>query len=108
MNKYVLPGAIGAGVIGLSALALSEPAPIPDPVIDIGAPTAPAGEQEAQKPYVPVVDRPETTRPYSSGDRDCSDFSSHAEAQAFFEDAGPGDPHGLDRDGDGEACETLP
>ena len=49
-----------------------------------------------------------TSRPYSSGDRDCSDFSTHAEAQDFFESEGYGDPHGLDRDGDGIACETLP
>ena len=41
------------------------------------------------------------------GDMDCSDFSSQAEAQAFFERAGPGDPHRLDRDNDGVACETL-
>lgn len=49
-----------------------------------------------------------TTRSYSSGDRDCGDFSTHAQAQAYFEANGPGDPSGLDRDGDGEACETLP
>ncbi|MBO8164197.1 MAG: thermonuclease family protein [Brevibacillus sp.] len=40
-------------------------------------------------------------------DRDCGDFASHEEAQAFFEAAGgPGsDPHRLDRDKDGLACE---
>ncbi|UFJ39304.1 thermonuclease family protein [Brevibacillus humidisoli] len=43
----------------------------------------------------------------SGPDRDCSDFSSHEEAQAFYEAAvGPkSDPHRLDRDGDGLACE---
>ncbi len=41
-------------------------------------------------------------------DVNCDDFDSQAEAQAFFEAAGPGDPHGLDADDDGEACETLP
>jgi micrococcal nuclease len=43
------------------------------------------------------------------GDRDCSDFSSHAEAQRFYEaEGGPGqDPHRLDGDGDGLACESL-
>lgn len=45
----------------------------------------------------------EVTRDY-----DCSDFSTHREAQAFFESEGSGDPHRLDRDGDGIACETLP
>lgn len=40
-------------------------------------------------------------------DRDCGDFSSQAEAQAFFEAAGgpSSDPHRLDRDKDGLACE---
>ncbi|MHA6347491.1 excalibur calcium-binding domain-containing protein [Roseivivax sp. CAU 1761] len=42
-----------------------------------------------------------------SGDRDCSDFRTWEEAQAFFEAAGPGDPHRLDRDNDGIACESL-
>ncbi len=41
-------------------------------------------------------------------EKDCGDFRSHAEAQAFFEAAGPGDPHRLDRDGNGQACEGLP
>lgn len=42
------------------------------------------------------------------GDRDCSDFATQQEAQAFFNQAGPGDPHNLDADGDGRACESLP
>lgn len=41
-------------------------------------------------------------------DRDCSDFDTQPEAQRFFERHQPGDPHGLDGDGDGEACESLP
>jgi endonuclease YncB( thermonuclease family) len=44
--------------------------------------------------------------PASAQDRDCSDFDTQAEAQDFFEQAGPGDPHGLDGDDDGVACET--
>jgi hypothetical protein len=41
-------------------------------------------------------------------DLDCRDFASHAEAQAFFEDNDPAeDPHRLDGDGDGYACEDL-
>lgn len=44
----------------------------------------------------------------SSEDKDCKDFKTHAEAQAFFSAAGPGDPHKLDSDGDGQACEGLP
>jgi len=40
-------------------------------------------------------------------DRDCSDFDTQREAQRFFERHQPGDPHRLDGDGDGEACESL-
>ena len=40
-------------------------------------------------------------------DRDCSAFSSQAQAQRFYEAAGPGDPHRLDGDNDGRACEAL-
>jgi endonuclease YncB( thermonuclease family) len=41
-------------------------------------------------------------------DRDCGDFASQAAAQHFFLDAGSGDPHRLDDDGDGVACESNP
>ena len=43
-------------------------------------------------------------------DRDCGDFSSQAAAQAFYVATGgpAADPHGLDGDNDGVACETLP
>jgi endonuclease YncB( thermonuclease family) len=49
-----------------------------------------------------------TPTPASAQDRDCSDFGSQAEAQAFYDQAGPGDPHRLDADGDGRACDSLP
>jgi hypothetical protein len=41
--------------------------------------------------------------PIAAQDRDCSDFDTQAEAQDFYEQAGPGDPHGLDADDDGDA-----
>jgi endonuclease YncB( thermonuclease family) len=41
-------------------------------------------------------------------DRDCGDFATQAAAQTFFVNAGGGDPHRLDDDNDGRACETLP
>ena len=46
--------------------------------------------------------------PTPAADLDCSDFATQEAAQGFFEQAGPGDPHNLDGDGDGIACETLP
>ncbi|MSU74607.1 excalibur calcium-binding domain-containing protein [Candidatus Kaiserbacteria bacterium] len=59
------------------------------------------------------TDNPAETRAFLStggSDKDCTDFSTHAQAQAFFmANGGPSsDPHNLDRDGDGTACETLP
>lgn len=45
----------------------------------------------------------------ASGDVDCNDFSTQADAQAFFEAHDPAsDPYDLDRDADGIACESLP
>jgi competence protein ComEC len=46
----------------------------------------------------------------SGGDRDCGNFQTHEEAQAFFVTAGgpERDPHRLDGDDDGIACESLP
>lgn len=43
----------------------------------------------------------------ASGDLDCKDFATQEEAQAVL-DADSSDPNGLDGDGDGVACESLP
>jgi Excalibur calcium-binding domain len=40
-------------------------------------------------------------------DLDCKDFNSQAEAQAKYEED-TSDPHRLDADNDGQACETFP
>ena len=45
--------------------------------------------------------------PSGEADKDCPDFATWEEAQRFFERAGPGDPHRLDRDKDGVACQGL-
>ena len=68
--------------------------------------------QTTPKPYI-RTDNPTQTRSFlDSGekDKDCGDFSTQREAQSFFEaNGGPSnDPHGLDRDGDGRACQSLP
>lgn len=42
-------------------------------------------------------------------DRDCADFKTQKQAQRFFKKHNPGrDPHRLDGDDDGRACEDLP
>lgn len=44
---------------------------------------------------------------HSTDQRDCTDFATQNEAQAYFAQH-PGDPDRLDDDGDGLACEGLP
>lgn len=46
--------------------------------------------------------------PAAAADKDCADFATQKAAQKFFEKHGPGDPHGLDGDNDGVACESNP
>ncbi|BAQ65561.1 thermonuclease family protein [Geminocystis sp. NIES-3709] len=43
----------------------------------------------------------------NGGDCNCSDFKTQAQAQRVL-DTFPNDPHGLDRDNNGVACESLP
>jgi hypothetical protein len=44
-----------------------------------------------------------------AADRDCSDFRNQRRAQRFFHRHRPHrDPHNLDADNDGRACEELP
>jgi hypothetical protein len=52
------------------------------------------------QPAVPAV-------PQQQPDLDCDDFDTQEEAQAVL-DADPSDPHRLDEDDDGLACEALP
>lgn len=77
-------------------------------------------QRQARKANRGLWSRPNPTPPWewrdrtsgpgetSTKDRDCSDFDTQPEAQRFFERHQPGDPHGLDGNGDGEACESLP
>jgi len=41
-------------------------------------------------------------------DKNCSNFQTWQEANGFFLNAGPGDPHHLDSNHDGVPCESLP
>lgn len=48
--------------------------------------------------------------PAQAADKNCDDFATQKQAQLFYLDAGgpQQDPHYLDSDGDGEACESNP
>ena len=71
----------------------------------LGAPDIPSPTPASAVPTPTTVPASETFE-----DRNCSDFSTWSEAQAFFEsEGGPAsDPHRLDGDGDGIACQSLP
>lgn len=79
------------------------PKPIPTATITTGTTSTPATTQAKTTTT--------TTNASCSGpDKDCSDFSTQAEAQAFYISCGgpASDPHRLDRERDGRACEALP
>jgi hypothetical protein len=75
-------------------------------------PKAPEPEKTAPERTQPLSTVPETTESTEATgsaaparDYDCEDFESQEEAQLYL---APGDPYGLDEDGNGVACETLP
>ena len=63
-----------------------------------------------QASFTPSATPTETEDDSEEPDRNCSDFDTWSDAQAFYEaEGGPdSDPHGLDSNGDGIACESLP
>ncbi len=94
MKNGLICGLLGLGALGGGAWFISQSS-TPTP----GGPKAPS----------------ENACMYScsSPDRDCEDFSTHSEAQEFFECCGfteTNDPMKLDSlgTGDGVACESLP
>jgi hypothetical protein len=75
-------------------------------------PKAPEPEKEDPERTQPpstvleTTQQTETTRSATPArDYDCEDFETQEEAQFYL---APGDPYGLDEDGNGLACETLP
>ncbi len=89
VRRWMPALALGAVVVGNAVFATPD-----DRTPGIDADVAPVIERTAQLPL-------------TVADKDCADFATHEEAQAFYEDQGPGDPHRLDGDDDGIACERL-
>lgn len=97
------------GLIGLGVVALLGVGAVSLFSSDSSTGSEPSGNPFSNS-YESDTDYSTTRTNLYSGaiDVDCSDFSTQAEAQDYMDSHGPGDPNGLDRDGDGEACETLP
>ncbi len=66
-------------------------------------------ETTAPETTAPEITAPQTTAGATTGPSArayaCADFRTQEEAQLYL---APGDPHGLDPDGNGRACEALP
>lgn len=93
----------------LPPLPSNTPLPLPS--------NTPLPLQPTDTPVIVPTDTPLPPPPAPSvcdcsGDvYNCTDFTTHAQAQACFDycvSQGVGDIHGLDRDNDGDACESLP
>ena len=82
-----------------------QPTPTPSPT-----PTATTTPTPAPTPTPTPTPQPTTTPEEAFEDRDCDDFADWQQAQSFYlSQGGPGaDPHRLDGDGDGVACQSLP
>jgi hypothetical protein len=92
--KLVMGDDLASGIIAV--IGPDEP-PIPEN-------TAP--ESKEPQTTVPEATTPEATSSVAPTDTyDCTDFQTQEEAQLYL---GPGDPYGLDEDGNGLACEDLP
>jgi len=75
-----------------------KPSPQPSPESSPEPTPEPTPEPSPQQSNLPAC---------VNSDCNCSDFEFQSEAQAVL-DAFDGDPHRLDRDKDGVACESLP
>ena len=100
-----------------SPTATHTPAPVPTPIPTATHTPAPTHTPTPTPTFTPSptathtptpTDTPTPTTAPAFEDRNCSDFDNWRAAQDFFESAGDGDPHGLDGNDDGVACESLP
>ena len=94
----------------VSVLDTPPPAAEPTPTADLPTPMPDMHTPTPVAAPTPQTVMPETKYDPAEPDRNCSDFDTWKEAQAFYEAAGGPDTdrHGLDRDGNGTACESLP
>lgn len=91
------------GIWGPTSTPLSSPTATPKPSIPTSVPT--------RIPTVAPTSPPAAVCSCSGNLYNCSDFSTHAQAQSCYNycvSLGYGDVHRLDGDNDGVACESLP
>ena len=90
-----------------------------EPAVTLPSPVPPTMTREAVQPAPPPPSTntpvppppPPPARagyPCEASDCNCADFPTHAEAQRVYDAHGGHNWSGLDRDGDGSVCESLP
>lgn len=88
-----------------------SPTATPKPSVKPSTPPTPKPTVQPTPTTAPVTTSTAQTAPsYGGGDKDCSDFSTEAEAQAYFLSKGGSPSNNVDRldaDNDGKACESL-
>lgn len=87
---------------------IKAPTPSSTPTVKSAVATAPKSAKKAESSAKASPNTSTDNLPACvQKDCNCSDFSTQKQAQAVL-DAFPNDPHGLDRNKDGVACESLP
>jgi hypothetical protein len=112
-----------AALVGCSSsvaaplVPLVGPTPTPLATADQGTAATPKPAQKAKATPRPTKEPTSGSGYYKPpgwdgySDVNCGAFDTHAHAQSFFKGTGgttSNDPYALDRDHDGNACETLP
>lgn len=92
--------------LALSPSPAATPTPAPSPTPTVAPTQTPTSTAPPVRQYSPL-DLPFDP---DGPDRSCDDFATWWDAQNFYNAAGgpETDPHGLDGDGDGIACQSLP
>jgi hypothetical protein len=94
----------GAGRAGEKEISADSSRIVPTPTIK---PAVAASSKSTPNQEIEGSDKATNNLPDCvKEDCNCSDFSTQKQAQAVL-DAFPNDPHGLDRNKDGVACESL-
>lgn len=122
--RHLLIALAAVAVIGCSGSTTVDPLAAEPTDLASEALATPQAESASATPK-PTTKPAATKKPGKSGkakfykpkgwdgysDVDCSDFKTHKQAQSFFKGTGgskSNDPHGLDAEHDGIACELLP
>jgi len=105
--KLVMPDELVSDIVAVTGPDETPEPKTPEPGTNDSEPEKKAPERTEPPSNVPeTTEQIEATRAAAPArDYDCDNFETQEEAQLYL---APGDPYGLDEDGNGIACENLP